>query len=71
MADDGWRKLTQAAPELAQSCEDMMLELEWYAESLRKAGDQSYRGIDRMVKDAKAALLKAGIKVVAYAKEDE
>lgn len=69
MAEDGWRKLTQAAPELAQSCEDMMLELEWYAECLRKAGDESYRGIDRMVNDAREALLKAGIKVAVYSEE--
>ena len=54
-------RLISAAPELAASCEDMMMELEWYAESLRRAGDDSYLEISEMLEKAEAALQKAGI----------
>ena len=54
-------RLISVAPELAASCEDMMMELEWYAESLRRAGDDSYLEISEMLEKAEAALQKAGI----------
>jgi hypothetical protein len=60
---DRWQKLKNASPELASSCEEMMLELDWYAESLRKAGDDSHLAISELVKRAKDALKKAGIKI--------
>lgn len=58
--DAKWHKLTQAAPELAASCEEMMIELDWQAECDRKAGF-GWKGTHRMVLRAKAALDKAGI----------
>ena len=60
-AIDTWHMLTQASPELAASCEEMMAELDHYAESLRKCGDSSYAELFRMVLRARSALDKAQV----------
>lgn len=64
MVDRAWHKLTQASPELAASCEEMMLAMEWEAERLRggcESDDQARREMLRMTRRARAALTKAGI----------
>lgn len=74
--DRQWHTLTQAAPELAASCEEMMIELAWQAECDRKAGF-GWRGTHAMAMRAKAALDKAGVQidravgVINYTEEEE
>lgn len=64
MTSDKWHQLTQAAPELAAACEEMMQELEYEAELLEgqcDSDDRKSKELFDMVNRAKAALLKAGI----------
>jgi hypothetical protein len=56
-----WHTLTQASPELAASCEEMMVELDWHAEQLRQSGDSSYKELFHMVLRARRALDKAQV----------